>query len=271
MPVDRLEECLGRRDHDIVERWHIEGAVAADAEVDSACLDERLDPWLDQAGRGRRSGNGEVFGQALALRQVEDRESLEKGDGLGVLARLAGAPLFVIGDETVGVDDGDAMLAPADMAAEREGLAEGQPGLAGEAVLDDGAPEDQHVDAGILPAGRGVLRHGERRLGRCRSPGLDPGKPAGFQLGEDPAGDFIIEARPLGAGTGARIVSGHRGSPRRAPEASPPALNPSRKTRPALSLLGALRGLPAEGVGRDGRLGRRGRLSPPPISRSRLW
>jgi pimeloyl-ACP methyl ester carboxylesterase len=48
-------------------------------------------------------------------------------------------------------------------------------------------------------------------------------------------------------------VSGHRGSPRRAPEASPPALNPSRQTRSALSLSagGRCGGLPAEGVGRD--------------------
>ena len=118
MPVDRLEKRLGRRDHDIIVRRHIEGAVAADAEIDSARLDERLDPRLDQAGLRRRCGYGEIFGQTLALRQVEDREPLKEGDGLGVFASLAGAPLLVVGNEAVGVDDSDAMLAPADMAAE---------------------------------------------------------------------------------------------------------------------------------------------------------
>jgi len=229
MPIDRLEKRLGRRDHDIIVHRHIEGAVAADAEIDSACLDERLDPRLDQAGLRWRRGNSEVFGQVLALRQVEDRESLEEGDGLGVLASLAGASLLVAGDEAVGVNNGDAVLAPADMAAEREGLAKDQPALTGEAVLDDGAPEDQHIDAGIAASRGRVPGHGEGRLGRRCPPRLNPGKPAGLQLGENHAGDFIIEARPVGAGTGARIMSGHRGSPRRAPEASPPALNPSRK------------------------------------------
>ena len=46
--------------------------------------------------------------------------------------------------------------------------------------------------------------------------------------------------------------SGHHGSPRRAPEASLPALNPSRTTRSALSLYrGRCGDLPAEGAGRD--------------------
>ena len=70
---------------------------------------------------------------------------------------------------------------------------------------------------------------------------------AGRELGNDLGGDFILEARPAGTGPSASGVSGHRGSPRRAPGASLPVLNPLRKTRPH-STLGALRSVPAEGV-----------------------
>src|SRR3546814_3851094 len=100
------------------------------------------------------------------------------------------------------------------------------PALAGEATLDDGAPEDQDVDPGVAPLGRGILRHGERRLGFRGAPRLYPGNAAGLQLGDDLVGDFLIEARPVVTGTGASGGSGHRGSPRRAPGASLPILNP---------------------------------------------
>ena len=92
----------------------------------------------------------------------------------------------------------------------------------------------------ILPAGGGVLWHGERRFRRRRAPRLDPGHAAGLQFADDLGGDFVVEARPVRAGTGASGTSGHRGSPRRAPEAFPPALNPSRRTRPASSSYGRL-------------------------------
>src|SRR5690606_9276414 len=95
--------------------------------------------------------------------------------------------------------------------------------------------------------------HGEWRLRRGRPPRLDPGHAAGLQLGDDLAGDVVVKARPVGAGASMAVVSGHRGSPRRAPEASPPALNPSRQTRSALSLsIGGVAGSPRETrVGRD--------------------
>ena len=54
----------------------------------------------------------------------------------------------IVGGEAVGIDDGRAALALADIAAEREGLAEGQPGLRRIALLDHRAPEDQDVDPG---------------------------------------------------------------------------------------------------------------------------
>ena len=63
-----------------------------------------------------------------------------------------------------------------------------------------------------------------------------PRDTAGLQLGDDLVGDFGVKARAVVAGTDSCGVSGHRGSPRRAPEASLPTFNPSRQTRSALSL-----------------------------------
>jgi hypothetical protein len=68
------------------------------------------------------------------------------------------------------------------VAAERERLAEGEPALTGEAVLDDGAPQDEHVHPGVAAPGRGVLRQGERSLDGGRAPGLDPGQAEGTTL-----------------------------------------------------------------------------------------
>jgi len=69
-------------------------------------------------------------------------------------------------------------------------------------------------------------------------------------------GDFVVEVRPVGAGTGANGVSGHRGSPRRAPRASLPAFNPSRKTRPYSYSRGAVgRAVPKRLTAMAGRLG----------------
>ena len=236
MPVDRLEIGVGRRDLNIVERRDVEGPIAAYAEIDAGCADQRLDLRLYQAGRRGRRGNRDVIRQAVALHSVEYGEPLQERDRLCVLAGLPGAALLVLRHETVGIGDGRAALALADMAAERQRLAEGDPALAGKAVLDHGAPEDQDIDAGIPPASRGVARHRQGCLGGGRTPGLDPGKPARLQLGDDLGGDVVVEARPVRSGARAASMSGHCGSPRRAPEASLPALNPSRQSRSALSL-----------------------------------
>ena len=91
-------------------------------------------------GSRRRRGDGEIFRQAFALRQVEDGEALEERDRLRFLAGLARPLLLVVGNEAIGIDDGGAVLALADIAAEPKRLAEGQPALDREAVLDHRRP-----------------------------------------------------------------------------------------------------------------------------------
>ena len=136
MPVDRLEIGLRRRDLHIVVRGHVEGPAAADAEIDAGRFDQRLDLGLDQPGFRRRCGDHEILRQIFALRQVEDSEALEERDRLRFLAGLSRPFLLVVGNEAVGIDDGGAVLALADVAAETEGLAKGEPALDREAVLD---------------------------------------------------------------------------------------------------------------------------------------
>src|SRR5258708_7263145 len=123
------------------------------------------------------------------------------------------------------------------MTAEPERLAKGEPALSGEAVLDDCPPQDQHIDPGISALGGSVARHGEWRLDRRGPPGLGPRDTARLQLGDDLVGDFGVKARAGAAGADSCGVFRHRGSPRRAPEASPPIFNPSRQNWPELSLL----------------------------------
>ena len=236
MPIDRLEKRLGRRHLYEVLRGYVEGAIASDAKVDAARLDKRRHLGLDQARLGRWSGDSDIVGKPLALQSVEDREPLQERNGLRILAGLAGASLLVVGDEPVGINDSGAVFAAPYMAAKRQRLAESQPALAGITVLDDSAPENEHVDAGVAAPRGGVLRHGERRLRRGRTPRLDPRQPPSVQLADDLCGDLVIQASAARAGLVA--VLGHRGSPRRVPGASLPALNPSRKTRSALSLSG---------------------------------
>lgn len=132
------------------------------------------------------------------------------------------------------------------MPAKRECLAERQPALASKSVLDHRAPENEDVDATILPGRRSVLGLGEGCPRRRRSPRLDPGHVARLQLSDDLVGYFVIEIRPALAGARPNDMSRHRGSPRRAPRAFLATSNPSRPTRPALSLLDALNALKKE-------------------------
>ena len=112
------------------------------------------------------------------MRQVEDRESLEEGDGLSILAGLASAPLLVVGDEAVGIDDGDAMLAQALEGVEIDGKS-GDQGLAfaglhfGDlALVEHGAadelgvevPHVEHAATSLADDGEGFRQQYVERL-----------------------------------------------------------------------------------------------------------
>src|SRR3546814_16271834 len=114
----------------------------------------RLEPGLEQTGQWRRRNDGQLLRQVLALLRIEDREALQKRDRLGVLAGLPGALFPVVRHEAVGIDDGGAVLALADIAAASERLAIRQPARLRDALLAGGAPEDPGIGPRILTAGR---------------------------------------------------------------------------------------------------------------------
>src|SRR5260221_59315 len=147
VPVDRLEIGVGPRDLDEIVARAVEGALAANAEVGAGGGDQRFGARLDEPFWNRRGRCRQRRGQVLALVGVEHREALEERDRVGLVAIAFGPPAFLVRREAVGIDHGRAGLALADMTAETERLAEGEPALAGEAALDDGAPQDEHVDA----------------------------------------------------------------------------------------------------------------------------
>jgi hypothetical protein len=138
-----------------------------------------------------------LFGQAIALVDVEDAKALEKRDSAWLLAGFRGAPTFVVRREAIGIDDGCSPFALPDVAAKPERLAKGEPALSGEAALDNGAPQDQHVDPGISALRGSVARHRQRRLDCRRSPWLHPGDTPRLQLGDDLVSDFGVKARAV--------------------------------------------------------------------------
>src|SRR5580693_1680119 len=141
MPVDRLEIGVGPRHLNVVVGGAVEGEIATHAEVGAGRGDQRLGLGQDQpVGHGLRGGD--QSGEVLTLISVEDRESFEERDRAGLVAVALRPLAFVIGNEAICIDDGGAALAFADIPAEAERLAESEPALAGEAALDDGAPED---------------------------------------------------------------------------------------------------------------------------------
>src|SRR5690606_16465481 len=122
-----------------------------------------------------------------------------EGDGLRVLARVARAFLFGGGGEAVGIDDGGAALALADAAACCERLPKGQPRLRRPALFDHRAPQDEDIDAAVGTASQRITRQAGRGGGGAfgAPPRLDPWEAASFELGDDTAGNLVVE---IGAG-----------------------------------------------------------------------
>src|SRR5216684_1252092 len=159
MPVDRLEIGLRRRDLHVVFGRSIEGALAANVERYAGGLDQGFDRRLNQARRRWRSCGCDLVRQILALVRVENGKTLEERDGLHLFTGLGRTPFLIARHETIGVDDGRAAFALADVAAKRERLTEGEPALSCEPALDHGSPEDEDVNATVLPVSRCIFRH----------------------------------------------------------------------------------------------------------------
>src|SRR5947207_11422390 len=211
MPIDRLEIGLRRRDLHVVFGRSIEGALAANAKRYAGGLDQGFDRRLNQARRRWRSCGCDLVRQILALVSVENGKTLEERYDLHLFTGLGRTPFLIARHETIGVDDGRAAFALANVAAERERLTEGEPTLTGKSAFDHGSPKDEDVNAAVLSIGRRIFRHRQRRSCRGRAPRLDPGHAARLKFGDDLVGDFVIKARPVLAGAYPRKRFGHRG------------------------------------------------------------
>lgn len=189
--IDRDVEGARTWHLDVVVPGVVKGLVAAETKIGAAGLDEGVDrrrhDGVGNSGHRRRQRVGET----VALVGVEDGEALQEGDAAAPVTVPAAARIVLARREAAGIDDGGAMLALAHAAAEPERLAEGEPVLGAEAVLDDGVPENEDVDTGVFSPRRGVSRHGQR--GGGGGPGLDPGDAAGLQFGDDAVGDVLVE------------------------------------------------------------------------------
>ncbi len=228
VPVDRREE---RRPwwhlHEIQGR-HIEGAVAANADVGAGRLDQGVGLGHDGVVRHHRHGAADPIGQAVALGGVEDDKALEEGHACGLVVLPVCALSLGSRHEAVGIDDRGAALALADMTAQIQRLPVGQPVLAGEAASHGGIPQDEDVDAGIAASRDGVAGQAERA--GALAPGPDPGYPALLQFTHDAAGDFGIEGRPVGFR--AAFDSRHRASPLALPTRPSPDSGVGGEERP---------------------------------------
>ena len=167
--------------------------------------DEGVNRGFNQASRRWRSSGCDAVWQFLALIDVENGKSFEEWNRLRVFTGLGGAALFVIRHETICVNNSSTALSLANVAAKRERLTKGEPTLTCKSAFDHGSPEDEDVHATVLPVGRRVFRHGQRRFRRGSTPGLNPGDTSGLKLGNDLIGNFAIEVRPVVVGARASI------------------------------------------------------------------
>ncbi|MNV18112.1 hypothetical protein D3C71_1089250 [compost metagenome] len=165
-----MEGLEGRHVHGIGVRA-VAGRVAARPDIGAGRGEvafRMIDPLGDIGADRRRI----AVVQAFDLVQIEDDVALEEAPapaGLGLFVPVVG------GRDGRGVDDGSALFAFSNAAAERQGLTEGHPDGAGVAAARGPDPEGQDVDAVI---GLSVMpqRAGDGALGHPRTaPGSDAG------------------------------------------------------------------------------------------------
>jgi hypothetical protein len=198
VPVHRIEEGGLRRDGDEVGTGRIEGLVPAYAELDARGSDHLPGDRLDLALVQWHRIAAKVCGQPITLGDVEEGKSLEEGNGARLVA-ITRRPLgFILGGEAIGIDHGHAALALADASSRLASLPKGQPALRRPAVFDDGAPQDQDVDARVRPGRHRVARQAGRGVDAQPldlSPWLDPREAPRLQFRDDVRGHLVIEAR----------------------------------------------------------------------------
>jgi hypothetical protein len=141
--VDLVMERRLRRHHHEVRERRVIGFGPADPEICARRRDQLFGGTVYLAGRQSRRLGDQAFGQAIALRGVEDGEALEEWNG----ASLIFVPLALdLGNEAVGIEHCPPALALAHAPACGLRLPEGQPVLQGIAALDHGAPQDEDID-----------------------------------------------------------------------------------------------------------------------------
>src|SRR5262249_13562271 len=140
------------------------------AKIGASRRDQRLGLRQGESVGNRLRRAGQFGRKTVALIGVEHRELLHKRDRVWLVAVALGPGALVVGHEAVRLDYGRAVLALADVSAEPQCLAECEPRLGAEAMLDHRAPEDQHINSRIWPLRRGVLGHAEGSLRRPRAP-----------------------------------------------------------------------------------------------------
>jgi hypothetical protein len=185
-------EAVKRRHLHVVRLEGVVGLAAAVADVGAGGFEESFgmgDP-IDGC-RSRPVGGLTLVEQPLDLLDVEDGVRLQEGDlALDVLAIVGGFGAA----EGVGIDDGGAGLALADVAAERQRLSERDPHRRRVAAGDGLGPEQDDVDAAVGLAGgaEGAADAAGQMLGRPR---FRPGPNAVLQVGDDGARDAGVEVR----------------------------------------------------------------------------
>lgn len=189
--VDLLEECGLRRRLNVIAARHVIGPISANAKIRPCCGDQRLRLGDDLALGQDRGVSKKMFWQAVTLRDVEDGKALEKRHSSGRIAVVLRALTFAFWNETVSITNGRAALTFSNVAAQVQGLAKGQPVLAGEARLKDRAPQDQNINPGIAPSGGGVPGQAKPRFGPA--PRLHPRHAALFKFGDNPVRDLAVE------------------------------------------------------------------------------
>ena len=196
----RVAERLERRHPDMVVRYRIAGRIAAADDVDFGRREERLGAFdaLDRIENRRIRPCVVVLRQSVDLLDIEDGVAFHEGDDrFGILAGLF---VTLCARDGVGIDDERAVFSLADIAAKLKRLLEGHPDRRCITAFHCGHPEHDDIDAAIRDA---IAAQRARDAPGCmfRVPWLHPRAHAGFEIGHDLGGDFLIDGlfhgRPL--------------------------------------------------------------------------